>query len=282
VRPAAILFLLTAGAALAQERCTVERPTRNSRSLTWPAIRRSQPIPLRRPGATPGYRYFERLQRPGGLPALRTQVRGFWTSTHLYLLFSCPYNELNLFLPPLGGGPRDKLWDRDVVEIFLGEDWTRIGHYREFEIAPTGDWIDLAIDLDRDSYDQSWRSGWKTAARIDQAAHAWYAAVRIPLSAVGSAPVKQGSKWRANLYRIEGQGPDARRHFLCWQPTCVVHRDPNHVPENFGTLVFAGRRMHCRWAAAVRSAVRRLPWRGRHGWRARTRHRQRKPRATSF
>jgi len=41
-----------------------------------------------------------------------------------------------------------------------------------------------------------------------------------------------------NLYRIEGQGPDERRHFLCWQPTCVVNRDPNHVPEAFGSLVF--------------------------------------------
>ena len=68
----------------------------------------------------------------------------------------------------MGGGPRDKLWDRDVVEMFLGDDWTNIRHYREFEIAPTGDWIDLAIDLDHESYDQSWRSGWTTAARIDR------------------------------------------------------------------------------------------------------------------
>jgi mono/diheme cytochrome c family protein len=180
------------------------------------------------------------LQPPIDYPALRTQVRSFWTDTHLYLLFTCPYKELNLFLPAQNGGPRDKLWDRDVVEMFLGDDWTNIRHYREFEIAPTGDWIDLAIDLDRESYDQSWRSGWTTAARIDETAHVWYAAARIPLSAVSSSPVKPGTKWRANLYRIEGQGPDARRHFLCWQPTCVVNRDPNHVPENFGTLVFTG------------------------------------------
>jgi len=173
-------------------------------------------------------------------PALRTEVRSFWTVTHLYLLFSCPYKELNLFLPALGGGPRNKLWDRDVVEMFLGDDWTNIRHYREFEIAPTGDWIDLAIDLDRESYDQSWRSGWTTAARIDEKAHVWYAAARIPLSAVSVSPVKPGTKWRANLYRIEGLGPDSQRHFLCWQPTCVVNRDPNHVPENFGTLIFTG------------------------------------------
>ena len=169
---------------------------------------------------------------------LDSEVRGFWTATDLYLLFICPYDTLNLFLPAKGGGPRDKLWDRDVVEMFLGDDWRNIRHYREFEIAPTGDWIDLAIDLDKQNDDQSWRSGWQTLARIDEKTHVWYAAARIPLRSVSLQPVKAGVKWRANLYRIEGQGPDDRRHFMCWQPTCVVNRDPNHVPENFGTLIF--------------------------------------------
>ena len=168
----------------------------------------------------------------------RTEVRGFWTDTDLYLLFSCPYKELNLFLPAMGGGPRVNLWDRDVVEVFLGDDWTNIRHYREFEIAPTGDWIDLAIDLDQPSNDHSWRSGWSTAARIDEATHTWYAAARIPLKSVSGLSVKAGTKWRANLYRIEGLGADPVRHFMCWQPTCVVNRDPNHVPEHFGTLTF--------------------------------------------
>jgi hypothetical protein len=169
---------------------------------------------------------------------LRTEVRGFWTDSDLYLLFICPYKELNLFLPAMGGGPRVKLWDRDVVEMFLGDDWTNIRHYREFEIAPTGDWIDLAIDLDKQSYDPTWRSGWKTLARIEEATQTWYAAARIPLKAVSTQPVTAGTKWRANLYRIEGLGEDPVRHFLCWHPTCVINRDPNHVPEQFGTLTF--------------------------------------------
>jgi hypothetical protein len=171
-------------------------------------------------------------------PDLNTEVRGFWTDTDLYLFFRCPYKELNLFLPATGG-PRAKIWDRDVVEMFLGDDWTNIRHYREFEIAPTGDWIDLAIDLDKKGDDSQWRSGWQTAAKIDSNAHTWYAAARIPLKSVSSQTVKPGTKWRANLYRIEGLGADPKRHFMCWQPTCVVHRDPNHVPENFGTMVFA-------------------------------------------
>ena len=171
-------------------------------------------------------------------PRLKSEVRAFWTDTDLYMLFRCPYRVLNLFLPAQGGGPRNKLWDRDVVELFLGDDWTNIRHYREFEIAPTGDWIDLAIDLDRKSNDKTWRSGWETAARIDEKARVWWAATRIPLRKVSAEAVKPGSKWRMNLYRIDGRGPDAKRQFLCWQPTCVLNRDPNHVPENFGSLTF--------------------------------------------
>lgn len=171
-------------------------------------------------------------------PKLKTEVKTFWTATDLYFLFICPYETLNLFLPADPSKPRVKLWDRDVVEIFLGDDWKNIRHYREFEIAPTGDWIDLAIDLDRKG-DRSWRSGWKTAARIDEKAHIWYAAAKIPLQSVSTAAVAPGVRWRMNLYRIEGQGEDPFRHFLCWQPTCVLNRDPNHVPENFGVLHFA-------------------------------------------
>lgn len=170
---------------------------------------------------------------------LKTEIRGFWSDTDLYFLFTCPYRSLNVFLPRRNDTPRRGLWDRDVVEMFLGDDWDNIRHYREFEIAPTGDWIDLAIDLDRQSTDAAWTSGWKAIARIDARAKIWYAACRIPLRSVTGKPVEPGTRWRANLYRIDGEGPDSGRRFMCWQPTCVTGRDPNHVPENFGTLIFA-------------------------------------------
>jgi Carbohydrate family 9 binding domain-like len=174
-------------------------------------------------------------------PSLRTEIKAFWTDTDLYILFRCPYTVLNIFLPANHQEPRVGLWDRDVVEMFLGDDWTNIRHYREFEVAPTGDWIDLAIDLERNSYDHRWRSGWQTMARIEEGRKIWLAAVRIPLSAISGKPVSNGTRWRMNLYRIEGLGADPQRHFLCWQPTCVQNRDPNHVPEHFGTLVFEGK-----------------------------------------
>ena len=171
-------------------------------------------------------------------PQLKTEVRGFWTDSDLYLLFISPYKELNLWLPADNSKDRLKLWDRDVVEFFLGDDWSNIRHYREFEIAPTGDWVDLAIDLDRESYGADWNSGWQRQGRIDQNSHIWYAGARVPLSSVGDLRVKEGTKWRLNLYRIDGLGPDSDRHFLCWQETCAINRDPNHVPEHFGTLIF--------------------------------------------
>ena len=64
---------------------------------------------------------------------LNSQIRSFWTDQYLYFLFRCPYRELNLFLPPDNSGPRRGLWDRDVVEMFLGDDWQNIRRYREFE-----------------------------------------------------------------------------------------------------------------------------------------------------
>ncbi len=231
--------LLSAGTAAAQPPCTVSHPT-----ATLSVPHRAAPNTLATESTSPMWRGAATTwismdcSKSMDYPKLKTEVRAFWTDTDLYLLFVCPYMELNLFLPADNRHARSHLWDRDVVEIFLGDDWQNIRHYREFEIAPTGDWIDLAIDLDRDLHDESWRSGWTTAAHIDPLTHVWYAAARIPLASISSAPIHAGTRWRMNLYRTDGLGADPQRHFMCWQPTCVVDQDPNHVPENFGTLVF--------------------------------------------
>ncbi len=172
--------------------------------------------------------------------SLKTEIRGFWTDTDLYLLFVCPYETLNLWLPAQNDQPRRKLWDRDVVEMFLG-DWTISGTIASLRSRRRPIGSTLAIDLDRrgSSGDRNWRSGWHTSAHRDEKAHVWYAAAQIPLKSVKALEVRAGTRWRMNLYRIDGQGEDPQRHFMCWQQTCVVNKDPNHVPENFGTLVFS-------------------------------------------
>src|SRR5438105_6488176 len=234
---AALLFVVSAMAA--EQPCTVASPTA---TFTVPHVTHAPELNTDPHSATWSHAASTWIEKDCthniDYQKLKSEVRGFWTDSDLYLLFTCPYTKLNLWLPADNSKDRDKLWDRDVVEFFLGDDWKDIKHYREFEIAPTGDWIDLAIDLNNNSYDPKWQSGWKPEGRIDEKNHVWYAAARVPLKSVSADSVKAGTKWRANLYRIEGLGPDAQRHFMCWQPTCVVNRDPNHVPEHFGTLIF--------------------------------------------
>jgi hypothetical protein len=233
------LTILLPVAALAWEVCEVASPTAG---FSIPHV--AQAPPLNTDPSSPTWSHAastwiaKDCTQQLDYPKLKTEVRGFWTDSDLYLLFVSPYTELNLWLPADNSKDRLKLWDRDVVEFFLGDDWTDIKHYREFEVAPTGDWVDLAIDLNKDSYDANWNSGWERQGRIDEAKHVWYAAARVPLRSVSEQPIKAGTKWRANLYRIDGVGGDPQRHFMCWQPTCVVNRDPNHVPEHFGTLIF--------------------------------------------
>jgi hypothetical protein len=265
MRSPRILVLLTAIAVICIAKVstgfTFTRPLRAAQSIqdnsvakvcevTTPMAEFSIPFVAKAPGLNtdPHSRTWEHAasawiekdcSRQFGYPKLKTEVRAFWTDTDLYLLFVSPYTELNLWLPADNSKDRLKLWDRDVVEFFLGDDWTDINHYREFEIAPTGDWVDLAIDLGKEKYEATWDSGWQRQGRIDEMNHIWYAAARVPLKSVSEQAVKAGTKWRVNLYRIDGLGEDPQRHFMCWQPTCVVNRDPNHVPEHFGTLIFA-------------------------------------------
>jgi hypothetical protein len=234
------LILVVPVVAFALDVCEVTRPTA---ALTIPHVAKAPELNTDPHSSTWSHAASAWIEKDCtqrfDYPKLNTEVRGFWTDTDLYLLFVSPYTELNLWLPADNSKDRLNLWDRDVVEFFLGDDWTNIRHYREFEIAPTGDWVDLAIDLDHEGDEAKWNSGWQRLGRIDEANHLWYAAARVPLKSVSEQPVKPGTKWRANLYRIDGLGEDPNRHFMCWQQTCAVNRDPNHVPENFGTLIFA-------------------------------------------
>ena len=234
-----LLALLVVPVAAPVDVCEVKQPTA---VLTIPHVA-SNPVlntdPVSATWAHAASAWIEKdCTRRLDYPKLKTEVRAFWTDSDIYFLFVSPHTELNLWLPADSSKDRIKLWDRDVVEFFLGDDWTNIRHYREFEIAPTGDWVDLAIDLNRDKSDADWNSGWQRQGRIDEARHVWYAAARVPLKSVSDKAVTPGTKWRANLYRIDGLGEDPQRHFMCWQETCAVNRDPNHVPENFGTIIF--------------------------------------------
>ncbi len=127
------------------------------------------------------------------------------------------------------------LWDRDVCEIFIAPDTSQRKKYFEFEIAPTGEWIDLGIDAtsQKRKTDLDYKSGMTSAARIEK--NKVVMAIKIPWEAFDVARPKIGDVWLGNLFRCVGKGKT--RGYLAWQPTKTAK--PNfHVPEKFGEFEF--------------------------------------------
>ena len=180
-----------------------------------------------------GLVYAEKAPYGQSQPRYRTEVRSRWTEKNLYFLFVCPYGELNLKPSPSTATETFQLWDWDVAEVFIGSDFQNIRRYKEFEISPQGEWVDLDIDLSKPHHEDgwTWNSGFTVAARIDPAAKIWYGAMRIPFSALQSHAPAVGDKFRINLFR--SQGPPPNRVEIVWQPTL----SPTfHAPERFGLL----------------------------------------------
>ena len=166
-------------------------------------------------------------------PKYRTEIRTRWTDRNLYFLFVCPFEELNLKPNPNTSAETNELWNWDVAEAFIGSDFKNIRRYKEFELSPQGEWVDLDIDLDQPHHEDGWKwnSGLEVSARIDEAAHIWYGAMRIPYSAIDIRLAAAGNTLRINLFRC--QGPSSTRKYISWQPTMS---DSFHVPERFGIL----------------------------------------------
>jgi hypothetical protein len=163
----------------------------------------------------------------------RTEVRSRWTKRYLYFLFTCPYEALSLKPVPVTNAETDQLWDWDVAEVFIGSDFRKITRYKEFEVSPQGEWVDLDISRDKTEPAQGikWDSGFQPAARIDRDRKVWHAFFRIPSIAVDTRSAAAGNQLRINLYRI--QGPSPNRIELCWRPT----GNPSfHTPEKFGLI----------------------------------------------
>ncbi len=166
-------------------------------------------------------------------PKYRTEIRSRWTKQNLYILFICPYEELNLKPNPSTSAETNELWNWDVAEAFIGADFQNIRRYKEFELSPQGEWVDLDIDLSQPHHEDGWKwnSGLEVSARIDKAAHVWYGAMRIPYGAIDTRPAAAGNTLRINLFRC--QGPSSTRKYLAWK---APMSDSFHVPEKFGIL----------------------------------------------
>jgi hypothetical protein len=169
-------------------------------------------------------------------PGHRTEVFLQWTGNNLYLLFVCPYEELRLKPNPNLSTETYELWNWDVAEVFLGEDFKDIRRYKEFEVSPQGEWVDLDVNLHNPPHETGWvwESGCEVAARMDAAQKIWYGFMRIPWLSIDSRPAAVGNELRVNFYRCQGTDPD--RKYINWQP---VNGSSFHTPESFGILRLA-------------------------------------------
>ncbi len=123
-----------------------------------------------------------------------------------------------------------------MFEIFVAPDLDITKRYFEFEVAPTGEWLDAEMEIlpngERKS-DFNYNSEMKTAAKIMSSKI--LAAIKIEWQAFGKKPY-EGEVWHGNLFRCVGKGET--RGYLTWQPTMT--ETPNfHIPEAFGEFEFA-------------------------------------------
>lgn len=167
------------------------------------------------------------------VPGHRTEIRSRWTADNIYFLFMCPYVELYSKPNTVTDKETNQLWNYDVAEVFIGWDYKNIRRYKEFEVSPNGEWVDLDIDKDHPLPQGGWlwNSGFKVKTRIDRTAKIWYGEMQIPWKSVEEREPKAGNELRVNFYRM--QGPPPNRKMISWQPT---HGPSYHVPEAFGTL----------------------------------------------
>jgi hypothetical protein len=178
-------------------------------------------------------RYWSGEAAPVGRHA-RAQI--LWSEKSLALRFICRQTEPLIVSPqPQALRKTLGLWDRDVCELFIAPETVRPERYYEFEAAPTGEWLDLQVQLKADVRETDWdyHSGMTAAARV--APGEVVIAMRIPWEAFGRAAPRAGERWRANLFRCVGAGEG--RGYLAWRPTYT--EEPSfHVPAAFGWIRF--------------------------------------------
>ena len=194
-------------------------------SLDHPEWRKATPVSITR--------YWSGKDAP---QARHAEARLLWSEEALCVRYVCNQNEpLVVSSAPQTGKKAIGLWDRDVCEIFLAPDVNVPERYFEFEAAPTGEWIDLAIHTMPDKRETDWEfhSGMTAAARVEK--ERVIIAMRIPWDHWIHKP-QQGERWRTNLFRCVGSGES--RGYLTWQPT-LTPEPAFHVPSAFGWLRFA-------------------------------------------
>jgi predicted TIM-barrel fold metal-dependent hydrolase len=174
-------------------------------------------------------------------PELATSVRVLCSDQFLYFGWECPFTKLTVFDTPCaererlgtnapGKSATGALWERDVVEVFVGSSATNINRYAEYEVAPTNERLDVLCNLPEKNF--AWDGRGQSAVKVDKQHKVFTVEMRMPLELLSATKPKPGTRWRLNLYRCD----KANDAYLAWSPTL---NGTFHTPGKFGVLEFA-------------------------------------------
>jgi hypothetical protein len=181
-------------------------------------------------------------QQSPGKALYNTRVKVLYSEKGIYFLYSCEDKKLTCSLE----GDFLDLYNEDVVEFFLWPDES-FPVYFEYEVSPLNYELPIIIPNYQGKF-FGWKPWHYEGERLTQHATSvtggrksggssvsgWMAEVFVPfklLVPLNNVPPVSGTKWRANMYRIDyDNGPV----YFAWQKIDKGFHEYNH----FGTFVF--------------------------------------------
>jgi hypothetical protein len=188
-------------------------------------------------------RWIKLRQQSSENPAYETKVKILYSATGMYFLFNCSDKKVTSSMK----SDNLHLWEEDVVEVFL---WTdeKFPVYFEYELSPFNYELPIMVPNNKGKF-----LGWLPWDYVGdrKTRHAtsvtggdlvnggsitgWMAEIFIPfklLTPLSNVPPESGSRWRANMYRIDyDSGTEIPFE---WQKTSQTF----HEYEKFGTFIF--------------------------------------------
>jgi len=171
-----------------------------------------------------------------------TKAKVLYSEKGIYFLFDCKDKKLTSTFK----ADNLDLWKEDVVEVFFWTDET-FPVYFEYEISPMNyelpiivpnykgsflGWLPWHYEGDKRTQHMTSVTGGKK--KSGSTITAWMAEFYIPfklLAPLNNVPPVSGTKWRANMYRIDH---DSGQKAFYWQKTTTNFHEYN----SFGTFLF--------------------------------------------
>jgi len=171
-----------------------------------------------------------------------TRCKVLYSDTGIYFLFNCEDKKITSLMK----ADNLNLWEEDVVEVFL---WPQEDFpvYFEYELSPMNFELPIIVPNNKGKFLGWLPWNYEGERKIQHATSvtggikesgasitAWIAEFFIPyklLTPLGQVPPKSGTRWRANLYRIDH---DNGQTGFSWQKTDKSF----HEYKKFGTFVF--------------------------------------------